>query len=408
MNEKELKKIYYLSIMPRIILGTLNSLVSFGLAIFLLVIGIERCTSGVYSSKMTLPIAPFALNERQESADKEADKKIWQESFDKYARKITINNSETIYKFELVIRSLPLNRPSHVELAFEIYNNDKDYLFTFYADDYWNQDGYDEGHWHEWNYKEELTLQFPKNGDFYILAGVPAGKDNSIFFETLLKYADGRVSASIFSGVKPLSPVPLVFGIILLLVASVLLFIFRTGDVANYKIVWGNLFFESKDYLVKIKGEKGSGLYFVRGYIKNIAMRGEWSDTIELILLRDGSECYLEIEKEIESSGDSATTKYYYYLYDLVKGDIFKKLPRGATIEFQGKNFKLETEKGLREYNFVYHHGKKETLKRVDFDYGYHDEEFLSFEYPEKDEDEFDVSYGKKIKKAMVWEVTKR
>jgi hypothetical protein len=147
MTEKELKKIYYFGVMPRILIGTLNSLVSFGLATFLLVIGIERCTAGVYLAEVHLPIAPFVLNERQEGPDKAAGQKAWQADFEKYARKITIANADSVHRLDLILTALPKNDPPHVELSFEVYDSDKDYLFSFYADDYWHQDGYDDGYW---------------------------------------------------------------------------------------------------------------------------------------------------------------------------------------------------------------------------------------------------------------------
>jgi hypothetical protein len=330
---------------------------------------------------------------------------FWKSMFERYAVKIKIDDPTKYYRIDFKIGGFPLNNrtPSYAELAFEVYNAERDYLFSFYADNYWHQSGYDDGYWHQWNYNESLKLKFPKKGEYYIVCGA-SGQYQAQIYQIMQNYSGGAVTAYLYEGVKPFSTFPLIFAMIIFSILILIFFTMKMGALPNYLVVGGYLNFNKYNYIVELPSQGDEkNLFQITGYIrtKNVA------NYRELILTRDGFSTYLEAEKEVESSGDSTKTYYYFYYYDDFPEDAFEQSPDVSTVSYKGKTFFSKSGPKSKTYEYHYANGLNESVKKVVNDFAASKgTEYVTFEYID-DPKEFDVSYGKEIKNLTVWKVAK-
>ena len=331
---------------------------------------------------------------------------FWKKMFEKYALKIKIDDAAKYYRIDFRIGGFPRNNrtPSYAELAFEVYNSEKDYLFTFYADNYWHQSGYDDGYWHQWNYVEKLKVNFPKKGEYYIVCAA-SGQYRTQVYQIMQQYSYGSVKANVFAGVKPFSTGSFIFALISFIFITTILFAMKMGTLPQNLIVSGHLNFEKYNYIAELPSKTSEkNLFQITGYIRT----KNKANYRELILTKDGMSTFLETERETEDEGDSKRIYYYFYYYDEFPDDLFEDVPSGNTASYKGKTFYSKS--GLKEKTFEYHYanGLKESVKKSVKDFAASREtEYMSFEYT-SDPKEFDVSYGYEIKDITVWKVAKK
>jgi hypothetical protein len=402
MEKNEIFKLYRSKIRPKVFIKTLNAFIAFFFVILIFGTGVSRCASGSFKESISLPIAPVPSNEATYGkTDPKEEEKLLNQYFDYYAREIKVNSNELFYRLKFNIRSFPLTNLIEGELAFEVYSKDKDYLFTFYADDYWHQEGYDEGeYWHQQSLSDAMTVRFPYPGKFYIMASVPTGPKAKQLFDIFKKYTDGNARMDIYKNDKPYSGFSMVLGTLIFSVLGFILLKRRKGSMFK-PLIFNGLDFEQNQYLVKIDsaGEKlPDQLFYVTGYSRT---KGQ-GDSIELILKKDNDTAYLELEREY----DDETYEYYTYFYDRFPEEEFETIPKWG-IEFQGRTFKLQNTRNNIEIKTVYENGLSETHIKNVVDMGTPDEtEYLSFEF-EKNPADFDVTYGKLVDGYQIWRIPK-
>ncbi len=400
MDQTKLKKMFAKSIRPRIIFGSFNAILAICISLFFIGFGFSRCSTGEKIAQGYINIAPEALNEANLGTDPIKSKEIWNAAFTKYAYKIKITNANKTHRFKFRIKNWPVDNSyyGYGEIAFEVYNKDKDYLFTFTGDNYWNQKGYDDGYWHEYNLADKVHVKFPSNGDYYIFAGVPPGSYRSKIYNRLAQYSDGKVYYQLMSGDEPVSFMGVLIAFAFFLIAGIVLFTIRTGEYNKNFVVSAYFKFKEKDYIVKLPDTVSKELYTVAGYSKT---KGVYN-TIEVILNKDGVNTFLEVEREREEN----RTFFYCYHYDSFPENDFSKIPTDNYIQFLGKKFKrLKSTKV--EVTHYYNNGLNETVVKNIINYGTaNEQEYISFEYTDNPS-EFDVSYGKEVKPVRFWEVKK-
>lgn len=455
MEQEELKKIYDKKIKPKVILGTINALIALFLVFFFPVVGIYKCSQGKFKEKVILNVAPYPLNElptgysgsgtsgyrANESNDFNSQNdssasgswnspstnsksnssipdgaksvntnanRIWTSMFNRYAVKINVKNVNDLHRIYFKIGGFPLNHrnPNYAEVAYEVYNKDKDYLFTFYADNYWHQSGYDDGYWHQWNYTEDFEIEFPKPGTYYLIAGVPPGRYHDTIYSIMQRYSNGQVSAIIWSGIKSVSVFPIVFSMIFFGITSVILLIFRKGQMNKYNLTAGKFDFENKNYIVKLPDTISDGLFEVIGFIQT---EGSYYSKIELIVSKDNQSSFLEVEREI----DDGKTTYYYYLYNKFpeQNQSFANFTSANSLLYEGHTYRLYNKLSKKKVKTTYNNGlTQESVKNI---YNFSSninyiENWLCLEYDtSKGINEYEVSQGIKINDMNIWEVNK-
>lgn len=401
-----------------------NILLSFMIAVYLLIVGIAEGNSGVYEQTIELVVMPEVLNEagdkpgeeskpesgqNQEQEEEEAKpgqvldpkQKKWNEAFAQYAQKITVKNINQIHElnFDLApAQDLPINS-GDLDVAFEVYDKDKEYLFTFYAN-YWHEDGYDEGeYWHERSYRDSTYSIFPYAGDFYIVAGIPAG--NPAMFEKV-NYASGsKVKLHIFSNSKPF-PVSSVMGFFFFVTLGIILintrrFFTQEKRLQPYNFIYFNPEFNLYHYIVKVEDK----FYYLNGINR---VEGN-SNSVELVLDQDGTASFLELEREYEDG----ETEFYAHLYDFFPEDDFAKIPNSEELTYCEKNFKSpDLNAAAKKVTMTYSNGlSEEALKtEIYFETAEDNPYYLAFEYADNPDD-FDVAYGRPVYAMNVWRIKK-
>lgn len=443
MDASQLKDLYNKHIRPRVIFAKINALIAFALAFFFLFFGISRCTSGVLDAKDTLTITQIPLNDLGDKADgqnqssssvsstvsessisssseatvnnqatgtksedaleKTPEAKRWLMLFDKFARKITVSKAGDTYELQFFIRNYPMNQSG--ELAFEIYDKDKEHLFTLESD-FWNEEGYDdEGRWHETNFSDSLYVEFPYAGDYYITAGVPKtefGQENTAVFETFTSYSDGVVSFNLLKGSKPYPGVT-IFAFFLFIIFGIVILATSSNSINLYSIITGRIDFKTNTYIAQLPGKFPENLFHVTGFTKDPKNPYNW---IELILTRNGVNTIVECEKETETDDDGTKTYYYFYQYEELPEETFEKIPNQQSLSFKSRTYKRE-ETEQKQLKTTYYNELTEEKTKFFVNYGTGAEDsYLSFEYAE-DASDFDVSLGTKIKRIKVWGIKK-
>ncbi len=405
MEQTQVDAIYKKKIFPIKIFGIFNALISLSIIFFFFNVMISRAGSEKFKEKFTVTVLPMPLNEMESIKDKEKRNYYNKTLFQKYAKKVTINNAKDMYRLMLRISRLPLNRPRYVEIAFEVYNNERDYLFTFYADNFWHQSGYDDGYWHQWNYTERVDVKFPYNGEYYFVAAIGKNTNSRAMYDAVRRYANGELMVHLYKGVKPVSMGTFVFAFVIFTVITVILFKTSTGAMAKRKMsspkIWIN--FEKNHYIVKLPDKISKKPFYVSGYIVKTNKKG----TAEYILTQNNVNTYLEVEQEIEYDDDSRKTSYYFYYYETLPEDEFDNVPEGKNyLNYKNHKFKETRDSGKpKKYKIVYSNGLSEEIEKTVINFGTTDEkQYLSFEWIDN-KDNFDVSYGYEIKGPKIWEV---
>lgn len=398
--------------LPLRIFAWVNILVAFFLAFYILKVGICETLGAQLEGTLTLLVLPEPLNEmgEKEGAEPKEEKtseedqeegkinqvnpallekqKQWASLFSAYAQKIIVKQTDLIHEINFNIdpkTPLPLNQ-GEVDIAFEVYDKDKEYLFTFYAN-YWNEDGYDEGeYWHESTYSESVYTQFPYAGEFYIVAGIP--QRNTEMYQKIQEHSNGRVQVSFYSNSKPF-PASSAFGMILFIIIAVILIVLRkrlSGEppVYPFNFIYANPDFKNYYYVAISKGE----YYLVNGIIK----KEKKYNSFELILDKEGSASYLELEQETEDG----ETEYYAYHYNEFPEDDFPKIPHADSFLYRQITFKRSSngEEPVKN-TILYANGLSEEVMKTEIVYesSASNPGYICFEYGEDPED-FDVCYA--------------
>lgn len=324
----------------------------------------------------------------------------------RYAQKVSISDEKSIYRLQFSLKSLPVKTGFYGELALEVYDEEQNYLFTFYADNYWNEKGYDDGYWHEWSLSDEITVRFPKKGNYYILAAVPLGSRNYYLYDLYSRYSSGRVWFSLFKGYKSLSAFPIVLGVIIFLITGFIL-LGSSSSLSAYAY-YASLDVKNYHYLF-LKKDKDSGnsaledrLYYMKAFSKGAST--------EMVLEQEGKILYFEIEleEEIDDEDGSRTSTFYYYLYDEFPEEDFDTVPTQDHFRYKGIDFYKVSEHSKKE-KLHYTSGMQETFTNMEIVYGSKNEHhYLCFEYKD-DPSDFDVSLGHAIHDSdfQIWRVKK-
>ncbi len=406
MEQSQVDSIYKNKILPRKIFGMINALISLFILFFFIGIIFTRCGAGKFEQKVNVTVLPLPLNEMEAIKDKTKREQYRKAFFEKYAKKVTIKNSKDMYRLRLRVARLPLNRPRYVEIAFEVYNNESEYLFTFYADNFWHQSGYDDGYWHQWNYIETVDVKFPYNGEYYFVAAIGKNRNFRAMYQAVRQSSGGQISVSLYKGIKPISIGAFIFAFFVFLIFTIILFAIASGAKSKAGLIYPktNIDFEKNHYIAKFPPTISKKPFYVSGYQKCKNKR----NVVEYILTQDSVNYFLEIEQEIEFDEGSKKTFYYSYFYKMLPESDFQNVPEQSTILFDDKNFKdISKFTTPQKYQIVYSNGLSEEIKKTVKDYGVQNEDYyISFEWMDS-KDNFDASYGAAVKGFKIWEVKK-
>ncbi|HCL56163.1 MAG TPA: hypothetical protein DHW82_04040 [Spirochaetia bacterium] len=409
---------------PQRVFARFTVIASFILAVFFLGFGIQKCASGKLEISDQLLIAPVSLNEsgkeekkdetmtdENESKESEVQKEEWKKQFDTYAKKIQVNSDNLTYEMIFSIPGLPLDNLKDYEIAFEIYDKDKEYLFTFYGN-YWNQDGietgYDEGeyyeeYWHEEIYEDNVFVRFPYQGEFYITAGLPSGRNTD--YNAIKNISAGKVKIKLYSNSNPF-PASTIVAFIFFIIFG----IFAAGLLVDHGLSKNDLLFNKFDftrytYLIELPFKKyRENYYHLAGFS---VKQGQVGKQVELILEKDGQTTFFEMEKEVEVDDGETEINYYYYYYEDFPEEVFQTIPDGqVTYKNQALRKDVSSSKEYKVQTFYHNNLKEErTKKEVNFTNS-NWSAYLSFEYTD-DPSDFDVNYGYAAGMPKVWRIPK-
>lgn len=455
MNNEMIKEIYKKQIMPKKTLGTINALFAFAILLFILVTAFSRCKDGKIAGVFQLTVAPYPfdeatpeqirmlagqnisvqhtnwnrrstrnhpvsgsdqtksvpaenhsgiINTQQSSASRRnpAEEREWNTAFQKYAQKIEITDTENMHSFYFKIRGFPLNHqnPDYLQIDYEFYNNDMEYLFTFNADNYWNQSGYDDGHWHEYSFTDNINVKFIRKGTYYIVACIPKDNFSTVFYNMIKKHSAGKVELTVTSGIQSLSIFPVMLGFSVFLTIGIILLKKRAGDLARWRFAFINQQMSKYDYILKLPDEISPDPFYIKGIIKRPLKK---MNDAELILEQNYQTTYLEVEQDTLKNNQIV---YNFYYYNEFPSD-FAEIPMKDSIVYKNEKYKLADKGQAIKYQTTYSNGIIENFESKETVYytpGWNS--LLVFE-TKPDNEAFEVSLARKIKSAKIWKIAK-